>query len=268
MGTVCIVGSLNIDLVTLVEAHPRPGETVRGVGLSRLPGGKGANQALAAARAGARTLMCGRIGEDDLGDAYRKGLASRGVDCSGVIVVPGVPSGHALIAVDSRGENSIIVIAGANGELTDIGRHSDAIASADVLLLQLEIPLPSVLAAAELARRNNVRVMLNPSPWMVPPPELLAIADPLIVNEHEAAQLPRDVRSLCITLGERGVRWGELNEPAPRGKIVDTTGAGDAFAGTLAAAIANGFAPAKALQLAVAAGTKCCSWPGAQNWQL
>ena len=145
MGTVCIVGSLNIDLVTRVETHPKPGETVRGSGLDRLPGGKGANQALAAARAGARSLLCGRIGDDELGASYRKGLAERGVDCTGVLVTPSTPSGHALIAVDRHGENSIIVIGGANAAMTDVERHAEAIAEADVLLLQLEIPMPAVL---------------------------------------------------------------------------------------------------------------------------
>lgn len=268
MGTVCVVGSLNIDLVTTVARHPAPGETVLGAGLDRLPGGKGANQALAAARAGARTLLCGRIGADDAGAAYRAGLTERGVDCTGVLVAPDTPSGHALIAVDHDGENTIIVIPGANAAMTDVDRHADAIASADVLLLQLEIPMPSVLRAAELAARAGVRVLLNPSPWQVPPPELLAVADPLVVNEHEAARLPKDVGSVCVTLGGRGARWGDLTVPAPGGDVVDTTGAGDAFAGALAAAIAGGADRSDALRGAVAAGTEACGWAGAQGWSL
>jgi ribokinase len=270
MGTVCVVGSLNIDLVTKVRAHPRPGETVRGDGLDRLPGGKGANQAVAAARAGAHTVLCGRIGED--GTAYRNGLAERGVEVAGVHLVSGSPTGHALIAVDERGENTIIVIAGANAALTDaqVRRHADVIAAADVLLLQLEIPLPGVLAAAELARAAGVRVLLNPSPWQVPPGELLAVADPVVVNEHEAEQLPvAAAASVCVTLGARGARWGEHTAAAPRDvTVVDTTGAGDAFAGALAAALAAGTPDAAALELAVAAGSAACAWPGAQGWQL
>jgi ribokinase len=268
MGTVCVVGSLNVDLVTTVARHPRPGETVRGAGLEGLPGGKGANQALAAARAGARTLLCGRVGSDRVGESYRMGLTGRGVDCTGVQVIDGTPSGHALIAVDERGENTIIVIAGANGALRDVDRHTAAIAAADVLLLQLEIPLPSVLRAAELAVRHGVRVMLNPSPWSVPPAELLDVADPLVVNEHEAAQLPAGVRSVCVTAGARGARWGELAVPAPAVDIVDTTGAGDAFAGTLATAIADGATQAEALRRAVDAGSEACGWQGAQGWRL
>jgi ribokinase len=268
MGTVCVVGSLNIDLVTTVARHPAPGETVPGSGLDRLPGGKGANQALAAVRAGARTLLCGRIGADDAGAAYRRGLAERGVDCAGVLVAPDTPSGHALIAVDHDGENTIIVIPGANAALTDVDRHADAITSADVLLLQLEIPMPSVLRAAELAAGSGVRVLLNPSPWQVPPAELLAVADPLVVNEHEAERLPEGTGSVCVTLGARGARWGDLSVPAPAGDVVDTTGAGDAFAGALAAAVAAGADRADALRLAVAAGTEACGWPGAQGWSL
>lgn len=267
MGTVCVVGSLNVDLVTKVVDHPRPGETVRGDGLDRLPGGKGANQALAAARAGARTLLCGRVGSDDAGEAYRKGLTERGVDCTGVHVAEDTPSGHALIAVDHDGENTIIVIAGANATMT-IDPHEAVIATADVLLLQLEIPMPTVLRAAELAAANGVRVILNPSPWSVPPAELLAIADPLVVNEHEATLLPGGVGSVCVTAGAAGARWGELSVPAPAVEVVDTTGAGDAFAGTLAAALAAGADRADALRLAVAAGSEACGWEGAQGWRL
>ena len=267
MGTVCVVGSLNIDLVTRVARHPAPGETVRGDGLDCLPGGKGANQALAAARAGATTLLCGRIGAD--GTAYRAGLTERGVDCSGVLVEPDMPSGHAVIAVDKRGENTIVVIAGANDAMTaaEVERHADAITRADVLLLQLEIPLLSVLRAAELARAAGVRVLLNPSPWSVPPAELLAVADPLVVNEHEAAELPGG-GEVCVTLGARGARWGDQAVPAPAGPIVDTTGAGDSLAGALAAALAAGADRATALRLAVAAGTAACGWIGAQGWLL
>lgn len=270
MGTVCVVGSLNIDLVTRVAAHPRPGETVRGDGLDRLPGGKGANQALAAARAGAHTVLCGRIGAD--GTDYRAGLAQRGVDCANVRIVAGA-SGHALIAVDEHGENTIIVVAGANAALTadQVRQHADTIAAADVLLLQLEIPLPAVLLAAELALRAGTRVVLNPSPWAVPPDELLTVADPLVVNEHEAEQLPGGgTASVCVTLGERGARWGGIDATVPDGDhpIVDTTGAGDSFAGALAAALADGASTQDALRRAVIAGTEACGWAGAQGWRL
>jgi ribokinase len=270
MGTVCVVGSLNIDLVTGVARHPSPGETVRGTGLDRLPGGKGANQALAAARAGARTLLCGRIGAD--GTDYRDGLTERGVDCGGVHTVADTPSGHALIAVDERGENTIIVIPGANAAMTadEVDWHASAIEGADVLVLQLEIPMPAVLRAAELARGAGVRVLLNPSPWAVPSSALLAVADPLVVNEHEAQLLPAGAAgSVCVTLGSAGARWGEHTARAPNDvRVVDTTGAGDSFAGALAAALASGAGKAEALRLAVAAGSEACGWAGAQGWRL
>jgi ribokinase len=170
VGTVCVVGSLNVDLVTRVARHPAPGETVRGTGLDRLPGGKGANQAFGAARAGARTLLCGRIGADDVGAAYRDGLTERGVDCAGVARVADTPSGHALIAVDPGGENTIIVVPGANAAMTaaEVDRHADTIRGADVLLVQFEVPMPAVRRAAELARGAGVRVILNPSPPRCP----------------------------------------------------------------------------------------------------
>jgi ribokinase len=269
VGTVCVVGSLNIDLVTTVDTHPRPGETVRGTGLDRLPGGKGANQALAAARAGARSVLCGRIGRD--GIAYRDGLERRGVDCANVREA-GTVSGHALIAVDAHGENTIIVIPGANAAMTEdeVATHADVITSADVLLLQLEIPMPAVVRAAGLARDAGVRVVLNPSPWSVPTAELLAVADPVVVNEREAEDLPAGAaRSVCVTLGSKGARWGELSAAAPDGvDVVDTTGAGDAFTGALAAALAAGAGEGEALRRAVAAGTEATGRPGAQGWQL
>ncbi|HEX3648131.1 MAG TPA: PfkB family carbohydrate kinase, partial [Pseudonocardiaceae bacterium] len=235
-----------------------------------LPGGKGANQALAAATAGGHTVLCGRIGGDGAG--YRDGLTRRGVDCSGVLEVPDIPSGHALIAVDEHGENTIIVIPGANAAMTaaEVDRHAAAIRAAAVVVLQLEVPLPAVLRAAELAGEAGARVLLNPSPFAVPPDELLAVADPLVVNEHEAAQLPAGVaRSVCVTLGERGARWGDLEVPAPAEvDVVDTTGAGDSFAGALAAALAAGSDEADALRRAVAAGSEACGWAGAQGWRL
>lgn len=266
-GRVCVVGSLNIDLVTEVAAHPRSGETVRGAGLDRRPGGKGANQALAAAKAGASSRLIGRIGAE--GVRYRQGLVDRGVDCSNVQVAPGQPTGHALIAVDRRGQNTIIVVPGANATLTPEGLPVDVLRSADVLLVQLEVPVPTVVRASRIAADAGVRVVLNPSPWTALPDHLLELADPVIVNEHEAARLPAGVaRSVCVTLGCEGARWGETTVPTPLVEVVDTTGAGDAFAGTLAAALASRAEPKQALRAAVEAGAQCCTHPGAQDWSL
>ncbi|HEX3780560.1 MAG TPA: ribokinase [Pseudonocardiaceae bacterium] len=268
---VCVVGSLNIDVLTHVATHPTPGETVRGQGLIRLPGGKGANQALASARSGAKTRLIGRIGDDDAGDAYRRGLSAREVDCSGVCIVPDTPTGTALIAVDERGENTIIVVPGANEAMTEkaIEAEEHTIRSADVLVLQLEIPMPSVLRVAEIAAECGIRLIVNPSPWVALPAELLAAADPLIVNEHEANQLDETAAgSVCVTLGADGARWGKAAVTAPRIDVVDTTGAGDAFAGALAAALAAGADRTEALHTAAHAGATACTWPGAQGWTL
>ncbi|HEY2697944.1 MAG TPA: ribokinase [Pseudonocardiaceae bacterium] len=268
---VCVVGSLNIDVITHVNAHPTPGETVRGQGLTRLPGGKGANQALAAARSGAKTRLIGRIGDDEAGDAYRRGLSARHVDCSGVVVAPDTPTGTALIAVDEHGENTIIVVPGANEAMDEkaVEVEEHTIRSADVLVLQLEIPMPSVLRVAEIAVECGIRLIVNPSPWMPLPEQLLAAVDPLIVNEHEAAQLGSTApESLCVTLGSAGARWGGATSTAPKIDVVDTTGAGDAFAGALAAALAAGADRTEALQAATHAGATACTWPGAQGWSL
>lgn len=274
-AAVCVVGSVNVDLVTGVARLPAPGQTVAGRGLARLPGGKGANQALAAARAGARVGLVGRVGDDDAGTAYRRGLARRGVDCAHLWVTPDETTGQALVTVDDYGENTIVVVSGANARLrpADLDAALPAIRAAAVVLVQLEVPLDTVARAARLAAAAGARVVLNPSPWPDAPADLLvevlAAADPVIVNEHEADRLPSGVaRSVCVTLGSRGARWGRHAAPAGATTVVDSTGAGDAFAGTLAAALATGTGPADALSAAVAAGSAACAWPGAQGWTL
>lgn len=267
-GTVCVVGSLNLDLVTRVRRHPRPGETVAGQALRTLPGGKGANQALAAARAGARSLLVGRIGDDRDGASYLAGLAGHGVGCGSVVPTPKTRTGHAIVVVDDQAENSIVVCSGANAFVTpdDIDAASDAVVGADVLLLQLELPGPTVLHAARLAASAGVRVVLNASPWTALPQQLIALADLVVVNEHEAVALGGLASSVCMTLGSRGARWGETHAPAPQVDAVDTTGAGDAFAGTLAAHLAVGASPDESLRAAVAAGAATCGHSGAQGW--
>ncbi|MFF0742897.1 ribokinase [Streptomyces sp. NPDC004111] len=265
--TVVVLGSLNIDLVTRVARHPRPGETVTGRSLTVLPGGKGANQAVAAARAGARVRMLGRVGDDDGGRRYLATLRSDGIDTTGVTTTPGEPTGQAHICVDDLGENTIVVIPGANGAVTeaDAERAAATIAAADVLLLQLETPLPAVVRAALIAGRAGTRVVLNASPVAEVPPELLRLADPAIVNEHEYEALGEEARSVCVTLGARGARWGEHASVPPPVHAVDTTGAGDCFAGTLAARLAAGDPVADALDAAVAAGAGATTREGAQG---
>ena len=272
MGRVVVVGSLNVDLVTSVETHPRPGETVRGSGLDRYAGGKGANQAMAAARAGSvEVRMVGRVGDDEGGSLYRTRLERAGVDVSGVIVDSSEPTGHALIVVDEDGENTIVVVPGANGRVSesDLGPVRDC-GPGDVVLLQLEIPLPVVAATVRLAHERGARVVVNAAPFASLPPDVVALADPLIANEHEAAALADAggvPASLLVTFGAHGASWDGVEYAAhtvPTHRVRDTTGAGDAFCGALAAALAAGADRAAAMDAALAAGAVAVQHHGAQ----
>ena len=271
MGRVMVLGSLNVDLVTRVERHPRPGETLLGEGLSRLAGGKGANQAVAAAAAGAQVLMVGCVGDDAGGTAYLDRLRDRGVDVSRVRVVAGQASGHALIAVDDHGENSIIVIPGANASLgeEEVAAVAD-LGPGDVLRLQLEVPLPVVCSAARRAVHRGARVVLNTAPYAALPADVVALADPVVANEHEMVALAEsgaEPGSLLVTFGAHGVTWDGESAPAHAVRaedVVDTTGAGDAFCGALAAALAAGADRSTALSGALAAGATAVQHEGAQ----
>ncbi|HOA67378.1 PfkB family carbohydrate kinase [Phycicoccus elongatus] len=271
MGRVLVLGSLNVDLVTSVERHPRPGETVLGDGLSRLAGGKGANQAVAARAAGVEVTMVGCVGADAGGAAYRKRLAGRGIDVAHVRTVSGEPTGTALIAVSDDAENAIIVVPGANAALDD--REVEAVESltvGDVLLLQLEVPLPVVCRAARRAAARGVRVVINIAPYAALPADVIALADPVIANEHEAVALAESGAvpgSLLVTYGANGTSWNGRTWSAhsvPRHQVLDTTGAGDAFCGALAAALALGHDESHAMDAALAAGAAAVRRVGAQ----
>ena len=269
-GRVVVLGSLNVDLVTRVERHPLPGETLLGAGLERYAGGKGGNQAVAAAAAGAQVRMVGAVGSDEPGTAYVARLAERGIDVSGVAVVDG-PSGHALITVDDAGENAIVVIPGANAAVGEVALQSlGDLGPGDVLLMQLEVPLPTVAAAARHAAHRGARVVLNIAPYAALPADVLALADPVVANEHEAAALADaggSPGSLLVTFGANGASWDGLSAPAlvvPSDEVVDTTGAGDAFCGALAAALAAGADRGTALGAALAAGAGAVRHTGAQ----
>ncbi|NHI20701.1 ribokinase [Phycicoccus endophyticus] len=270
-GRVLVLGSLNVDLVTRVERHPRPGETVLGEGLRRLAGGKGANQAVAAARAGADVAMAGCVGDDDAGRAYRERLARLGIDVDAVRVVPGVETGHALIEVADDGENAIVVVPGANAELGP--RELDAVGAlgpGDVLLLQLEVPREVVCVAARRAAARGARVVLNVAPWVALPPDVVELGDPVVANEHEMqalAEAGSQPASLLVTFGAHGASWDGETAPAhpvPPEEVLDTTGAGDAFCGALAAALAAGARRPAALAAALAAGAEAVRSDGAQ----
>ncbi|GAA2507992.1 ribokinase [Streptomyces longisporus] len=281
MTHIVVLGSTNMDLVTYVEKAPQRGETVTGREFRTISGGKGANQAIAAARAGATVSMIGAVGNDAFGTRLRSTLEHSGVDTDLLRTVEG-PSGTAHIVVDDKGGNSIVVIPGANGTVDHLVPGDDSlIASADALLLQLEIPLAAVLAGARAARAHGIRTILTPAPARPLPPELLAATDLLVPNEHEAttltgrtdpaaaaAALLDQVPEVVVTLGAQGslyaARGAEpLTVPAPQVTAVDSTGAGDTFVGALAVALTEGRPMRSALAWAGAAAALSVQRPGA-----
>ncbi|NMB69490.1 MAG: ribokinase [Chloroflexi bacterium] len=281
---ILVVGSLNMDLVVRVPRHPRPGETLLGSAFHTFPGGKGANQAVAAARLGAPVRMIGRVGADEFGEALLATLQNDGVDTRCVQQDAQAASGVALITVSADGQNTIVVAAGANGRLSaqDVTAAEDAFIDAGAVVLQLEIPLPAVEAAARLGRKHGAAVVLNPAPAQPLSAELLALADYLVPNQTELellsgepdlergirALLKRGVRNLVVTLGERGARWaspaGTLDAPAFAVHAVDTVAAGDAFVGAFSAALAEGRPVQEALLRGNAAGALSVTRAGAQ----
>ncbi|WP_328616671.1 ribokinase [Amycolatopsis sp. NBC_00355] len=275
-GRVVVVGSANVDLVVDVPRHPHGGETVLGDRLRRSPGGKGANQAVAAAWAGsADTTFVGALGEDEAADLLLVSLGGAGVRTDLVARVD-APTGTAFVTVDPEGENAIVVAPGANHLLRLGARQAERIAEADVVLAQLEIPLDVVTAAAGL-RKPGALFVLNAAPSRDLPAELRAAIDLLVVNEHEAADLAGTPEALLdhvpaavVTLGGDGcLVLQRAREPfrikGIRVDVVDTTGAGDTFCGVLAAGLARGLDVAEAARLATAAGALAVTLPGAQT---
>jgi ribokinase len=261
-----------VDFTVALSRLPRPGETVSGGTLLVNHGGKGANQAVAAAAAGAKVTMVGCVGDDAGGAAYRARLEARGIDVSGLRVVEGVPTGHALIAVSDDGENSIVVVPGANDLLDDREvAAADALGPGDVLLVQLEVPRSVVCTAVRRAAGRGARVVLNTAPYAALPPDVVGLADPVVANELEMAALAEagaQPRSLLVTFGANGAAWDGVTTPAvsvaPE-EVLDTTGAGDAFCGALAAALARGEGRDTALAAALAAGADAVRREGAQS---
>ncbi|HXN91253.1 MAG TPA: ribokinase [Candidatus Sulfotelmatobacter sp.] len=275
MGEVVVLGSINMDLVVRVPSLPRPGDTVLGDRLLTIPGGKGANQAVAAARLGASVRMIGRVGRDLFGADLIAGLKQDRVDTSGVTVDPAQPSGAALIVVDSSGQNTITVAPGANSAVGDeeVTRLRDGLRPDDVVILQLEIPIAAVLSAIRAAHDAGARVILNaaPSAAMVglPVPDV----DLLMVNEGEAeelgrARLRRSVRAVAVTLGAEGAMLYERDRTTRidprRVDAVDSTAAGDAMVGAAAFSLARGSTIADAIRLGGAAGAAAVTKVGAR----
>lgn len=286
---IVVFGSINMDLVVRAPRLPAPGETLTGVSFLTSPGGKGANQAVACARLGAATRLIGRLGDDVFGGTLREGLRADGVDVTGVATSAGMPSGVALITVDEGGENTIVVVPGANGAMgeADATRLDGALEDARVLLVQLEVPLDAVVAAAQAARRRGITLILDPAPARPLPPALYAATDIITPNETEAATLTgiptdsrdgvrraaralveRGARGALIKMGHKGVYWddgrdGHFWDPVPV-TATDTVAAGDAFNGALAVAVAEGRPFDDAIRWGLAAGACAVTKAGAQ----
>ncbi|MFC4603193.1 ribokinase [Rhodococcus kronopolitis] len=269
---IAVLGSINMDLAAATDRLPRPGETVLGHSLHTGPGGKGANQAVAAARAGATVTFLGAVGDDVFALQLRQHLVDAEVDARLLRETSG-PSGVALITVAADGENSIVATPGANATMTELDAGElDAVAAADLLLCQLELPLSTVLAGARHAHDNAVTVVLNPSPARPLPDPLLDCVDVLVVNETEAGQLGaatlRRVPHLVTTVGARGASYrgpdgAAVQESPPTVRVLDSTGAGDALTGELAASWHRG--PEVALRRAVTAGALATTRRGADT---
>jgi ribokinase len=286
---VCVVGSLNMDLVMRTPSLPMSGQTILGGPFHMFAGGKGANQAIAAARAGAQVWMVGCVGDDSHGKALCAALEAEGVDSAYVLTRTNETTGVAMIAVDQNSNNTIIVAPGANFALTpeDVQQAAEVIAAADVMLVQLEIPLPAVQAAVTIARQAQTKVVLNPAPAQELSNDLLAAIDVLVPNEVEAAMLsghqPEDwyaaeavaralrqqgAETVVITLGELGALLidseQEYRQEAFAVQAIDTTAAGDAFLGAFAVALADGCGPQESLRRGAAAGALATTVVGAQ----
>ena len=282
-AAIVVLGSATMDLVAYARTAPALGETVTGESFRTVPGGKGANQAIAAAPAGGAVTMIGAVGDDDFGPRLRAALDGAGVGTGPLRTVPGA-GGTAHIVVDAEGDNAIVVVPGANGTVTGLAAGDEAVvAGAGALLLQLELPLSAALSGARAARRHGVRTVLTPAPAQPLPDELPAVTDLLVPNGHEAAALsgrqdPRAaarvlleaVPGVVITLGSAGcfyaLRGAEpLSVPAYRVKAVDTTAAGDTFAGALAVALGEGRPMPRAPAWATAASSLSVERAGASS---
>ena len=288
---ITVIGSLNIDLVVQVPRMPAPGETIAGHGFHIIPGGKGANQAVAAAKLGAQVTMVGRVGDDSFGQMQRRGMEALGIRTEFLITDEEEPTGTALIMVDAQGQNSIVVVSGANGRLTpaDVEAARPAIGASDAVLLQLENPISTVQHAAEVARELGVPVVLNPAPAprQQLSRQLLRNVDYLIPNEFEATALAgiqvtsqdsakraaaylraQGVETVILTLGAQGALavspQGTIYAPAFSVQAVDTTAAGDAFVAAFGVALCEGQPLPDALRFANATGALTVTRLGAQ----
>ena len=289
MKSILVIGSSNTDMVIKSPVLPAPGETVLGGAFLMNPGGKGANQAVAAARLGGKVSFLAKVGADVFGEQAIRGFEKEGIDTEYVLTDEDAPSGVALILVDGKGENLISVASGANGRLSpkDVSTHREAIEQAEILLLQLETPLDTVASAISAGHEAGKLIILNPAPAAELSADLLAKVDILTPNEHEAAMLTgipvtdvssaqsaatalqqMGVKTVIITMGSQGVLLQTESDrimiPAPTVEVVDTTAAGDTFNGALAASLASGNDLEEAAKLAVKAASISVTRMGAQ----
>lgn len=271
---VCVVGSANLDLVATTERLPLPGETVLGSDYGEYAGGKGLNQVVAAARAGARTTFCGAVGDDDAAHQLTTVMTLDRVDATWFREIVDCPTGRALIGVSTAGENSIIVVPGANARLA-AADVVDAARSARVMLVQLEVPLETVHAALDAARSAGAITILNPAPATELPAELIRLCDVVIPNEHELellggvdALFALGAQAVVVTLGSRGAKLctpgrADVIVPAFPVEAIDTTAAGDAFCGGFATAVASGATYVDAMRFGAATGGLATTIAGA-----
>ncbi|CAI1708961.1 ribokinase [Serratia plymuthica] len=288
-GKLVVLGSINADHILNIEQFPRPGETVIGKQYKVAFGGKGANQAVAAGRSGADIAFIACVGADDIGERIRLQLATDHIDTQPIEAIADNTTGVALIFVNAEGENVIGIDAGANAAVTPdyLARYQQRVIEADALLMQLESPLETVMAAARLAKQHQTQVILNPAPARELPDELLALVDMITPNETEAQRLTgiaiandddaaraakalhdKGIGTVIITLGSRGVWLSENGNgklvPGFKVKAVDTIAAGDTFNGALVTALLEGKTMANAVRFAHAAAAIAVTRPGAQ----
>jgi ribokinase len=287
MTNILVIGSLNADLVVRAKRFPLPGETIQGENLVTIPGGKGANQAVAAARLGARVAMIGRVGADAFGSALIDNLTQNKVDSRHVIRDDSTSTGTAIIIIDSQGQNRIILSPGANARIASSDIRPEYFSGSSLLLLQFEIPIETVIHSANLAKEKGLVVLLNPAPAQSLPDELLRTADYILPNETELGLLTgntisdlssvevaglslmaRGANNVIVTLGAKGAlimnKGGVKLIPAFNVKVVDTTAAGDAFIGGLAVGLLNGRSLEDAVQYGCACGALAVTKFGAQ----
>jgi len=290
MGGIVVIGSLNMDLVVKTEHMPAPGETVRGQGFQTIPGGKGANQAAAISLLGGQAAMIGHVGNDAFGPRLIENMAAKGVNTQHIALDADVATGIAMIIVDAKGENSIVIAAGANGRVSprDIDACDDLLRQTSYLVLQFEIPMETVAYAIQKAAGYGIQVILNPAPAAQFPREMLKGVHYLVPNETEAQLLTgqavndppsaeraarllheQGARVVIVTLGEKGAfaltDRESFHTPAPKVNVVDTTAAGDAFIGGLVVGLSRGLALKEAVYYAVCAGSLAVTRFGAQT---